>query len=557
MRRGAWWLFAVTLALGAFFFRYPKVAERPMHTDEAVHAVKLGILMETGEYEYNPHEYHGPLIYYAAMPFVWASGAGTLTELEDSAPLRTSVVVFGALLVLATALAASNIGRLEAGFAALLLAVSPAFGFYSRYFIQEVPFVFFCFVGLAAAWKMLETGKIAWSLAMGISIGMAVALKETWMMIVGTAALSAWLLHLTSPRHPWPRPFPWVRYVGLFALGIATAIFTGLFILSNFFRNPAAIGDTLVAVSRYVSRGVSGDSSTFGANVHNYPWHYYLQLLGWPDVDGPWLWTEGITLVLGCFGILAVVFHWPRARGAWHFIVIFTILLSAFYSAIPYKTPWNVLPMFLGWTLLAGRGFAALVRLAAPMSHPDYDAARRRDPGHHHKLPLIDPMPGPHQWTPARRFIGAGIAIILLAWPAALAVQSYRATIKRPADIRNPYAYSATSTNVRRLADRAAQIAALTPEGNDMVIQIVSPANDYWPLPWYLRQFPQIGYYTDFSQAHPSAAMILTAVDPTDEQLESVGPRQREFYGLRDEVVMTNLIRQDLWDKFIEQQMAK
>src|SRR5690606_27722997 len=109
----------------------------------------------------------------------------------------------------------------------------------------------------------------------------------------------------------------------------------------------------------------------------------------------------------------------------------------------------------------------------------------------------------------------------------------------------------------RRLADRAVQIAALDPAGKDMVIQIISPANDYWPLPWYLRQFNRIGYYTEFSNSHPSAAMIISAVDPDKAELEALGDRQLEYYGLRDEIVLTTLIRQDLWDAFIEKQTAK
>ncbi len=521
-RRGAWWLFAAALALGAFFFRYPHLADRPMHTDEAVHAAKLGILLETGQYQYDPHEYHGPVIYYAALPFVRAAGALTLAEIPDEVPLRLPIIVFGALLVLATALSAGSIGRPEAGFAALLLAVSPAFSFYSRYYIQEVPFTLFCFLALGAGWRLLETHRVAWAVAAGLSLGTAIALKETWIMVMGTAGLAGGLLQLTSARRPWPLPFPWRRFTGLFALAACVSIGTALAFLSNFFRNPSAIIDTFTAMIGYASRGVSGDSSTFGAAIHEYPWYYYLQLLTWPQVDGPWLWTEAGTLLLGCIGIAAVIRRWTSARGVWHFIVIFTILITAFYSAIPYKTPWNVLPMLAAWCLLAGRGFAALVHLAG-----------------------------------RRRWLGIAIGTALLAWPAALAVQSWRATIERPADIRNPYTYSPTSSNLLRLAKRANQLAAIDPKGNEMLIQIISPANDYWPLPWYLRRFDNIGYYTNFSALRPDAAMVISAADPDEATLAALAPRQTEFYGLRSEIILTALIRQDLWDAFMVRQMEK
>ncbi len=491
-----------------------------MHTDEAVHAAKLGILLETGQYEYDPHEYHGPVIYYAAQPFVRATGAATLAQVADETPLRLPIVCFGALLVFVTAMSAGSLGRWEAGFAALLIAVSPAFSFYSRYYIQEVPFVLFCFVTLGAGWRLLETHRIVWAVAAGLALGVAIALKETWIMVMGTAALAGGLLHLTSTRRPWPLPFLWGRFAGLFFLTGVVGLFTALMLLSNFFRHPRAIADAFGALLGYASRGVSGDSSTFGAAIHDHPWHYYLQLLAWPSVDGPWLWTEGGTLILGCVGIAAVIRQWPTARGVWHFIVIFAILITAFYSAIPYKTPWNVLPMLMAWCLLAGRGFAALLQMAG-----------------------------------SRRWAAGVVAILLMTLPATLAVQSWRATIARPSDIRNPYAYSATSSNILRLAKRAEQLAAVAPAGDRMLIQIIAPANDYWPLPWYLRKFPQIGYYPDFSSVSSDAAIIISTIDPDKTTLAAAGPRQTEYYGLRAESILTTLIRQDLWDAFMARQM--
>ncbi|MCK4853544.1 MAG: hypothetical protein KAT31_04770, partial [Bacteroidales bacterium] len=46
--------------------RFSGLDKRPMHNDEAVNAYKLGILIETGEYQYDKNEYHGPLLYYTS-----------------------------------------------------------------------------------------------------------------------------------------------------------------------------------------------------------------------------------------------------------------------------------------------------------------------------------------------------------------------------------------------------------------------------------------------------------------------------------------------------------
>lgn len=515
--RFAWLCLAVTIAIAAFFLRLPQLSERPMHTDEAVHAAKLGLLLETGQYEYNPHEYHGPVIYYAALPFAWLSGAGSMADLASEAPLRLPIVVFGALVVLAVGLCGPSLGRAAMLFAALVIALSPAFVFYSKYFIQEVPFVLFCFWAMVCGLRLLETARWKWAIGMGLSTGFSIGLKETWVLVLGTGLLTAMLLQMTSTRHRWPLAFPWRRFYGLLLSGSVIAVVTGVALLSNFFRHPPAIVHAFSAMLGYVLRGVTGDSSTFGAGIHDHPWYYYMQLLAWPQVEGPWLWTEGFTLVLGVIGFCSVIRRWVAMPAGWHFVAIYTVLITAFYSAIPYKTPWNVLPMLLAWSLLAGRGCAALMSLGGNCRWG--------------------------QWS---------IGLILLAWPALLGVQTYRATIQRPADVRNPYAYSPTSTNVRELAKRADALAAVTDSGHRMLIQVVSPDNDYWPLPWYLRRFPNIGYYTDFNSLDRRATMIISTGDVPENLPTPIGERQTEYYGLRPDVVLTTLIAQESWDAFME-----
>ena len=66
-------LLAVVLLAAAL--RLPGLASRPMHADEAVHADKLGTLLEGGGYAYDPSEYHGPTLYYLTLPSAWLEGA--------------------------------------------------------------------------------------------------------------------------------------------------------------------------------------------------------------------------------------------------------------------------------------------------------------------------------------------------------------------------------------------------------------------------------------------------------------------------------------------------
>ena len=70
--------------VAALMLRLPRLSWRPMHTDEAVHGIKLGELLEKGEYRYDKHEYHGPTLNYFTLIPAWAAQAKTLVEVDES-----------------------------------------------------------------------------------------------------------------------------------------------------------------------------------------------------------------------------------------------------------------------------------------------------------------------------------------------------------------------------------------------------------------------------------------------------------------------------------------
>ena len=74
----------LVIALGALAFRVPQLDLRPMHNDENVNAIKSGALWESGVYQYDPHEFHGPSLYYATLPFIWLSSARNYGELSET-----------------------------------------------------------------------------------------------------------------------------------------------------------------------------------------------------------------------------------------------------------------------------------------------------------------------------------------------------------------------------------------------------------------------------------------------------------------------------------------
>lgn len=538
----------VAAAVGAFAFRIPRLEQRPMHTDEAVHTVKAGILIEQGKYTYDPHEYHGPTIYYAALPFIWASGAKTLADTSEW-EFRIVPVVFGVGLILLLLLVLDGLGPWACIIAAVLTAISPAMVFYSRYYIQEIPFTFFSFCAITAGWRYSRSQRIGWALFCGLSLGLMLATKET--SIISYAAmgggLAATLVWERIRRGPGLRirdiARPW--HVAAGALVGLVACTT---VVSGFFTNPRGALDIFLTFRNYVGRAG-------GAGMHDHPWNYYFKiLLGIGNEPGP-KWNEKLIVVLAVIGAFAAIAgalkHWINSRsqgagmqaappesgdsesvaqsptqsgadagadagaaGLLLFLTIYTALLAAAYCVIPYKTPWCMLTFLHGMILLAGVGFAGVMHFVK---------------------------------NNGLRAVFA-LAIVLAAYRMGLL--AYQASYRFYADARNPYVYGHTATDFLRLVKRVEEITPLTPEKRGTLIKVVSP--DPWPLPWYLRKYPNVGYW----QApidDMDAALVIAAKD-IESGVESRlhDAYQSEYYGQRPEVLMRLFIRKDLWDAFIK-----
>ncbi len=119
------------------------------------------------------------------------------------------------------------------------------------------------------------------------------------------------------------------------------------------------------------------------------------------------------------------------------------------------------------------------------------------------------------------------------------------------ADVRNPYVYAHTSSAVQRLVKRAHELSAVHPAGKDMPIYVIAPDGDYWPLPWYLREFRQVGFFTGIPQ--PLEAAMIIAPPALQAQIESAlsTPHYSECHALRPGVLRSVFIPQWLWDAFM------
>jgi uncharacterized protein (TIGR03663 family) len=507
------WLFVGALMAGALL-RLPQLELRPMHTDEAVHAIKFGALLETGAYTYDKHEYHGPTLNYLTLLPAWLASEQTLAQVSETT-LRIVPVVFGLWLILLFLLI-GDFGLRAIVVAAALTACSPAMAFYSRYYIQEMLLVCFAFGLIVAAHRLLSSGFRSWSIVAGVSAGLMFATKETWLIscgAMGVAAAGVLMLRGREGR----------RTLTVSALNIWTAILCWLVVsvlfYSSFFTHWQGVLDSVLTYETYFAR--AGENAR-----HGHPWYYFLQILTYSKGDHGPVWTEAGIVVFGLFGIWNAIKEKAATRGVGGelrlFLGLYALLMLCVSSAIPYKTPWLVLGALQPLILMAGFGVVVFVtRLPGRLSAPG--------------IIIVAMMAG------------------YLGW------ESYLANFKYYDDPVNPYVYSHPTGDVKLVGDVVSEIVRNAPTGT--AVQVIFPGDDYWPLPWYLRSLPKVGWWRDMREDFVPTGIILGSPELEPALLarlyEKPPPGQRPLYVplfdrpvfLRPGKEVRGYVRLDLRDK--------
>ncbi len=524
MKNLAFWLLILLSTAWAALLRLPGLERRPMHCDEAVHADKLGTLLEGGGYRYDPSEYHGPTLNYFTLLPAWIRGVHRYTDLSE-ALLRSVPALFGLLLVPLLLLWKSGLGLPSVAAASCLLAVSPVMAYYSRYYIQEMLLLFFSCAFLACGYRFFRSARPGWLLLSGLALGLSHATKETFCLSLAAAAASLVICVRRPAADPSPaHPAPFWRSRHLVAFLLA-ALLSSVVFYSSFFSHWPGVIDSVRAYFLYLVR-------IHDAALHTHPWYYYLQtILFFREPGGP-VWTEGFIFLFGCLGLWESLSRHPRVdldRTLLRFLGLYTIFLTALYAAIAYKTPWCLIQFWLGWILLAGVGTIRLYRL-----------------------------------FPASWYRGAVIWLFLLG-AGHLGWQSWRACFPMDADPRNPFVYAHTGPGVFSIVRRVEAIAKAHPDGIGMPVQVYSREN-LWPLPWYLRRFPKARWWTGFSDQAANAPLILATPDMeagvVHKLYEIPPPGERELYmrmlesytELRPQVEVRGYVARSLWEDYLRRE---
>ena len=475
--RDGWWWGSLIILLAAALLRLVLLTQKPLHHDEGVNGLFLVNLFRTGYYHYDPSNYHGPSLYYLAViptainnVFHWGHGLSTFA-------IRLVTAAFGIGVVWLMLCLRRFLGSAAALAAAAFATVSPGFVFFSRYFIHEILFVFFS-LGVIVAWLWYrDTGKPRYLMLASASAAMLFATKETWIITV-----AVWLIAIPCttiflrlrnradeippwlPEHDLRKDAGSRRKLYLQAAALFAGI--GILLYSSFFTNPRGILDSVLTFTYWTKTGRTG--------IYNREWSTYFS----------WMWQEEAPiLVLGLIGTLVALI---RARSYLTvFCAFWSIGIFTAYSLVPYKTPWLALSIILPLIIMAGD----LIGQAY--------------------------QPGTRAFTA----VIAGAAIVFSLY------QAIDISFVNYDNDSYAYVYAHTKRDFLGLVKDIDEIADANPAKKDIGITVMSP--EHWPLPWYLREYKNVGYWGHIVD---TSEPIVIALQPQVPEVErQLGKRYRQY----------------------------
>jgi uncharacterized protein (TIGR03663 family) len=479
----AWYISSAAILFVGAFLRLFKLTLVPLHHDEGVNGNFLVTLVRDGKYFYDPQNYHGPTLYYfsAIIPWIVRFFGGKVAGDNyglTTFNIRLITVVFGVATIWLALTLRKRIGTIGALSAAGLIAISPGAVYLSRYFIHESLFVFFTLAIVVAALKYFETGRGLYLILASISAALMVATKETWIMngpVLVIACISTGLYFWLRERlaggsagqdslaDRWratiERLGGGIPILTIALTAFAVFIVVAVLFYSSFFTNyPKGVNDALKTLNLWRQR----------THEHEHPWWQYIYWL---------LWEEGAVMVLGGFGALIAL--WRADNRMALFLAQWSFGLLAAYSLVGYKTPWISLNFIVPLALTSGYTLEVVYQKLREFQQPLF-------------------------------FILIPVLLVGLC-----GYQLYQLNFVHYDDDQLPYVYAHTKRPMLDMIDQIESIAQKNGTGTDTGIAIVSP--DYWPLPWYFRNYKKVGYY---SQIVPTTEPIIIGSEAQEEQLK-------------------------------------
>lgn len=461
----------VVAVIFAGWLRFHQINLKPFHHDEGVNSYFLLNLAHTGQYKYDPTNYHGPSLYYFALVAVRIFG-------ENDFALRLTPIIFGLITVALVWWLRRHLGLVGTPVAAFCLGLSPCLVYFSRDFIHEMIFGCATLGIIVGAWLYAESKKFVWLALAAISFGLLLTTKETAVvnivvLIVALICAVIWDISrkLISKRQLTASQFlhelkqesalviPSLDHT-LAALVILIFIYVILY--SSFFSHWQGVTDFFKSITHWTKERSNQD--------HVKTFWYYLGIL--VKLELP--------LLIGSL-LAGMIILWRGTR-FWLFIGAATFGMTMAYSIIGYKTPWLMISFVILMALVCGYAAEQVYRL----------------------LPMILLR---ILWLAA-----VGVALIAcgrMAWTVNFekyddngneagyfAEFGKKREFKPYVDGLYGYVYAQTDREILDLVNEIKTESARFPAKEKTGIYVASP--DYWPLPWYLRDYDRTAYTGDW-----------------------------------------------------------
>jgi uncharacterized protein (TIGR03663 family) len=443
----------VLLAL-ALVVRLIDLGDRPFHHDESQDAYFSWLFETGGGYEYDPL-LHGPLRFYLTAAVYIVFGDSDFTA-------RLAPALMGTLIVALPWFLRGALGRLPAYAAAILLAFSPAYLYFSRFAREDIYIAAITLGMLVVAARFFERPHRAHPALLGALTALSFATKETtwitgFVAITFLVAVVAWQRREAGSVRDTPvaRTFAnlgWEPY----AWGAAAflAVYTVLF--TTFFTHPEGVYGLYTGLEYWLGQhevGRGGEPEVF----------YAVLLFG----------SEWPVLLLGAAGAAATA----RRPTLLRLFLIWAFLVSlVVYSWAGEKFAWLVLHPLLPLILLAGMGAEAI-------------------------------------WAGRRHWYGRlalAAAILGLAYSG---YASFLVNAEHGADPRELLVSTQSSTEVKEVAEEVLAIAERRPR---LKVTIDSAEGATFPWAWYFRHL-DVGYIdlSTTGDAPQTDVLILTSASNT------------------------------------------
>ncbi len=476
---------AVLVLAVAGFVRFWDLERKPMHHDEGVNHHFVDRFLGGEGYAYNPENFHGPLLYEIAFPVVALLG-------DDEVVLRSMPALAGLCAVVALLAAAPLVGPVGALFGAGVIAVAAPDVYFSRTFIHEVYLSLFLVATVLFFLRFLRDARPRDLHGTLLALVGAFAIKET--TAIALLGMGAGFVAARFAGRESSSGVAFAVPVGrislrraLDALGIALIVWILTF--TTFGTNPRGIADFFVAYVPWLKTGVSDTGHVKSAIYFPRLLLYYY----WP------------LLVAAAPALVDLA---RNRRGDSIFFLTFFAVQLAVYSAIPYKTPWCVMPIAVPLVFLAAIGVETAWRWAEPS-------------------------------LAARICVAAAMPAMLVA----IGSWSWTVNFERFDDDREPIVYVQT---MRRYLDMIAPIEHAVKIDQGLLTEILIV--DYQsPTKYYLRAYRNKTYFAnapDMAVTQPIVIASKAYAEGTREKLTS--PYVESRYPVWPGMELVLFIREDL-----------